>query len=584
MKIIKVLPDGLIDRIAAGEVIENPASVIKELVENSIDAGARNIEISITGGGKDEIIVVDDGEGIAKSQVEFAFYRHATSKIKSWEDLLRTCTMGFRGEALPSISSVSLMELTTSYEDERSGTTIRFEGGKQVFLGPAPPRKGTAITVKNLFYNVPARRKFLKSDISEKRKLSEIIRRYLMAHPEIGFAIHHDGRLVSTLPATDDLRARLEAVWGDSVTDHLVQLKSHAIGPVTISGYVSKPEITRSNRTEIFFFVNRRPVLEKSFFGAIAASYGPALPPGRHPYAAVFLEIEPNFLDINVHPAKTEVRFADDGFIFTMLKKSLDQALSLPLGFSIRPKTETPMLPSGRDRPPTIPFERARQELFEHSNFRMIPSESVRFETQGPPGAVAPQIDFAVPGESYMQLFDTYFLARRNEEMLIIDQHTAHERILFEKNLNSFDIQGMPSQKLLFEGQIRLNPEEKAVLETAGGLLAKAGFEVRPFGGDQYVISGVPLDMGTAEPAQALKETLAILGNNLREGQDIKRALAAAVACKAAVKAGNRLSEAQMRALIGELLKCDEPYRCPHGRPTIVVINRDDLEKIFRRK
>src|SRR4030067_567979 len=224
MKIIKVLPEGLIDRIAAGEVIENPASVIKELVENSIDAGAANIEISISGGGKDEIIIVDDGEGIPKDQVELAFYRHATSKIRSWEDLLKTFTMGFRGEALPSICSVSLMELTTFYDGERVGSTIKFDGGKQTFFGPAPPRKGTAITVKNLFYNVPARRQFLKSELSEKRKISEVIRRYLIAHPEIGFKITHDGRPVSSLPATKNLLERLESVWGDSITDNLVEL------------------------------------------------------------------------------------------------------------------------------------------------------------------------------------------------------------------------------------------------------------------------------------------------------------------------------------------------------------------------
>ena len=584
MKIIKVLPEGLIDRIAAGEVIENPASVIKELVENSIDAGAGSIEISISGGGKDEIIIVDDGEGIPKNQVELAFYRHATSKIRSWEDLLRTFTMGFRGEALPSISSVSLMELTTCFEGERIGSTIKFEGGKQTFFGPAPPRKGTAITVKNLFFNVPARRKFLKSELSEKRKISEIIRRYLIAHPEIGFKISHDGRLVSSLTATENLRERLESIWGDSITNNMVELEGGTTGPMTIRGFVSKPEVTRSNRGEIFFFVNRRPVLEKSFFGAIAASYGPTLPPGRHPYAAVFLEIEPNFIDINVHPAKTEIRFADDGFIFTTLKKSLDKALALPLGFALRSSKEPGDESLTHPAPQSIPFAKARQQAFGDGGFRMIPGEPAAFESSIRPVTTSPQIDFAGQGISVMQLFDTYILARQNDGMLIIDQHTAHERILFERNLNSFEIQGMPSQKLLFEEQVHLSPEEQNALDTAMGLIARAGFELRPFGGDQFIISGVPLDMGDIAPAEALKETLAVLANNLREGQDIKRALAAAVACKAAVKAGHRLSEAQMRALIVELLKCHEPYRCPHGRPTIVVMSRDDLERIFRRK
>jgi len=583
-KVIKVLPDGLIDRIAAGEVIENPASVIKELVENSIDAGARNIEISISGGGKDEIIIVDDGEGIPKSQVELAFYRHATSKIRSWDDLLKTFTMGFRGEALPSISSVSLMELATAYDGEPAGSIIKFEGGKQVFFGPAPPKKGTAITVRNLFYNVPARRKFLKSEISEKKKISEVIRRYLIAHPEIGFKIYHDGRSVSALPATNNLRERLEAVWGDSVVGNLVELKEQSGGPISIRGFVSKPEITRSSRSEIFFFVNNRPVLEKSFFGAISVSYGATLPPKRHPYAAVFLEIEPGFIDINVHPAKTEVRFADDGYIFRTLKKALDKALALPLGFSIPSMAEREQGQSKYYRPPTIPFEEARKEVFDSDTFRKNPSQAAPLSVQSRAPIASPQIDFGAAADSFLQIFDTYILTRRGNEMLIIDQHTAHERILFEKNLNSFDSQGIPSQKLLFEERARLSPEDQSSMESAGGLLAKVGFEVRPFGGDEFIISGVPLDMSNIAPSDALKETLAVLGNNLREGQEIRRALAAAVACKAAVKAGHRLSETQMRSLISELYRCKEPYRCPHGRPTIVIMNRDDLEKIFRRK
>jgi len=583
-KVIKVLPDGLIDRIAAGEVIENPASVIKELVENSIDAGARNIEISISGGGKDEIIIVDDGEGIPKSQVELAFYRHATSKIRSWDDLLKTFTMGFRGEALPSISSVSLMELATAYDGEPAGSIIKFEGGKQVFFGPAPPKKGTAITVRNLFYNVPARRKFLKSEISEKKKISEVIRRYLIAHPEIGFKIYHDGRSVSALPATNNLRERLEAVWGDSVVGNLVELKEQSGGPISIRGFVSKPEITRSSRSEIFFFVNNRPVLEKSFFGAISVSYGATLPPKRHPYAAVFLEIEPGFIDINVHPAKTEVRFADDGYIFRTLKKALDKALALPLGFSIPSMAEREQGQSKYYRPPTIPFEEARKEVFDSDTFRKNPSQAAPLSVQSRAPIASPQIDFGAAADSFLQIFDTYILTRRGNEMLIIDQHTAHERILFEKNLNSFDSQGIPSQKLLFEERARLSPEDQSSMESAGGLLAKVGFEVRPFGGDEFIISGVPLDMSNIAPSDALKETLAVLGNNLREGQEIGRALAAAVACKAAVKAGHRLSETQMRSLISELYRCKEPYRCPHGRPTIVIMNRDDLEKIFRRK
>jgi DNA mismatch repair protein MutL len=579
MKIIKILPEGLIDRIAAGEVIENPASVIKELLENSIDAGAGNIEISINGGGKDEIMIVDDGEGIPKDQVELAFYRHATSKIKSWEDLLSTGTMGFRGEALPSISSVSIMELSTYFDNEKTGTSIKIEGGKQIHLLPAPPKKGCIITVKNLFYNVPARRKFLKSDTSERRKISEIIRRYIIAHPNIGFKIYYDGKLANALSPTENLLQRLESVWGDAVTKNLESLDGPAAGPLSIKGFVSRPEINRATRGEIFFFVNNRPVLEKAFFGAISASFGRALPPGRFPYAAVFLNIDHGFVDINVHPAKTEVRFADDGFIFTSLKRALDKALSLPVNFTFN-------VPNKQTLPNAIPYEQAKRELFDERSFVMSAPKPI-FDFPAPPDnqlQERQQPDRPDFGITFLQIFDTYILTRRLGELVIVDQHTAHERILFEKTLKRISENGALSQRLLFEERVKLTPEEGSLAIDLSDLLLKTGFEIRPFGPDEVIISGLPQEMAKMAPGPALKEVLGIYSSNIKEGQEMKRALAAAVACKAAVKAGNRLSEPQMAGLFSELFNCKEPYRCPHGRPTIVVLSQDDLEKIFRRK
>jgi DNA mismatch repair protein MutL len=581
MKNIKVLPDGLIDRIAAGEVIENPASVIKELMENSIDAGARNIEIGITGGGKDEITIVDDGEGIPKDQVEVAFYRHATSKIKNFDDILRTFTMGFRGEALPSISSVSIMELSTHYEGEPTGTSIKFEGGKQVHLGPAPPRKGCAISVRNLFYNVPARRKFLKSDTSEKRKIAEIIRRYIIAHPEIGFKIFYDGKQLNSLAASENLLNRLESVWGDSITKALLKLDQPTVGPLQITGLVSKPETNRGSRSEIFFFVNKRPVLERALYGVIPASYGYTLPPGRYPYAAVFLEIDPGFVDINVHPAKTEVRFADDGFIFSTLKKAFDRALALPVGVNIRtamPETSTyaesdnfnGQQPSSRQEslisyPPTLKYH------FKEIESTPIPSNKL-------------QQELTSPDESYLQIFSTYIITRNEGQLIFLDQHAAHERILFERNLDGFNRVGAPSQKLLFEERVKLTPEEFSLVESISAMLSKAGFELRQFGPDEIIISGQPQEMDQVSPHDALKEVLAVYSSNLKDGFETKRALAAALACKAAVKAGQHLSEPQMKGLFHELFRCREPYRCPHGRPTIAVMGQDDFERIFKRK
>ena len=576
MRFIKVLPEGLIDRIAAGEVIENPASVVKELMENSIDASAKNIEISIAGGGKEEILIVDDGGGIPKDQVEIAFMRHATSKIHSWEDLLRTGTMGFRGEALPSISSVSIMELITCGKDEDTGSRIRFEGGKQVFFGPAPAREGCSISVRNLFYNVPARRKFLKSESAEKRRISETIRRYIIARSDIGYQLTYDGKSKSSFPPTDDLIKRLQAVWGADVARVLVPIKREQVGPVKISGCVSAPPLMRGNSSEMYLFVNERPVLERVMYGAVAAAYEGSIPKGQYPYVAFFLEIDPGFVDINVHPAKIEVRFADEGFIFSTLKNAMRDALQLPV--SISPKTPSP----ARD---TIPFKQARGELFGERQKYSSPVEPI---IQKPPEQQSPLAtepsSHEMDVDSVFQIFDTYIIGRKGGELVILDQHTAHERILFERTLESFSRQPIPSQKLLFEARVKLTPEEAALVEELSDLLAKAGFELRPFGDDEVILSGLPQELSRISPETALKDLLASFSANRKAGEETKQALAAGVACKAAIKAGHRLSEPQMTGLYVDLLKCNEPYRCPHGRPTMASLNRDDLEKIFQRR
>ena len=578
MKFIKVLPEGLIDRIAAGEVIENPASVVKELVENSLDANAGSIEISITGGGKEEILVVDDGEGIPKDQVELAFMRHATSKIKSWEDLLKTGSMGFRGEALPSISSVSIMELSTCQADEQIGITIRFEGGRQTRFGPGPARKGCAISVRNLFYNVPARRKFLKSDSSEKRRIAEIARRYVIARHDVGFKISYDAAGGRTYPATANLSSRLEEVWGNKIIADSVRIDDEAVGPLRIHGCVSLPTTTRGNRSEMFFFVNKRPVLERAMFGAVAAAYENTIGRGQYPYVALFLDIEPNFVDINVHPAKTEVRFSDEAFIFGALKNAMRKALHLPTGISIRMPAQVP----GRT---PVSFDKARGELFSQSDLGTsgMSSRDERPAILEPVQAEGTEWD-ALDEHQFFQMLDTYIIAPKGDELVIMDQHTAHERVLFEKTLDSFDKNPAPSQKLLFEARVKLNPEEAALTAEVSDLLARAGFEIREFAADEVIVSGLPRELASSSPDKALKDVLSVFLSRRKGGDETRRALAAGVACRAAVKAGQRLSKTQMKALYSDLRRCREPFRCPHGRPTIAVLKKDDFEKIFGRK
>jgi len=577
MKFIKILSEGLIDRIAAGEVIENPASVVKELMENALDASSSNIEISTKCGGKDEISIVDDGEGIPKDQVEVAFMRHATSKIKNWNDLLKTLSFGFRGEALPSISSVSILELQTCYESEKVGTTIRIEGGKQVYLGPAPPRKGCAFSVRNLFYNVPARRKFMKSDSSEQRKVSEIIRRYMISRHDVGFKISRDGRQMGTYNPTECLIDRLSDIWGSQTAKELLKIDMEQAGPLKVSGFISKPETARGNRSEIYLFVNNRPVLEKAMFGAITAAYSNYVSPGKFPYVALFLDIEPTFVDINVHPAKTEVRFSDEGFIFSTIKKALEKTLAVPVRIPFDIKGERTI---GKD---AVSFEQAKQEIFSTMFSGKKASESYRDHLQTDESPERTIFEAAADVFSF-QVFDTYIIMKKEEELIIIDQHTAHERVLYERTLNAINSRNAPSQKLLFEERVRLTPDESHLIQTLDKLLARSGFEIREFGPDEIIVSGMPQELSVSSPGNALKSLLSNYIEYKKEGLESKKAFAAAVACRGAVKAGERLSEPQMRGLCSDLLKCEEPFRCPHGRPTIAVLNRDDLEKVFKRK
>lgn len=578
MKFIKVLPEGLIDRIAAGEVIENPASVVKELVENSLDAGAEYIEISIAGGGKEEILIVDDGEGIPKDQVELAFMRHATSKIKSWEDLLRTGSMGFRGEALPSISSVSIMELSTCYVGEKIGSMIRFEGGRQTNFGPGPPRKGCSISVRNLFYNVPARRKFLKSDSSEKRRIAEVFRRYVIARHDVGFRISYDGKGTHSLPVAAGLSKRLQEVWGNKIVTDCVNIEEDAVGPLKVHGCISKPTTTRGNRSEMFFFVNKRPVVERAMFGAVAAAYENSIARGQYPYVALFLDMDPNFVDINVHPAKIEVRFSDEAFIFGALKNAMRKALHLPAGISVRvPPQASSIVPAS--------FDKVKGSLFSHAD-KPVSAISLGDDRSAALGPTrSGEVNWETPEEQqFFQMFDTYVVVRKGEELVILDQHTAHERVLFERTLDSFDRNPAPSQKLLFESRVKLNPDEAALTGEVSSLLARAGFEIRDFAADEVIVSGLPRELAGASPDKTLKDILGIFSSMRKGGDETRRALAAGVACRAAVKAGQRLSRVQMQALYSDLRRCREPYRCPHGRPTMAVLKRDDFEKIFGRK
>ena len=417
----------------------------------------------------------------------------------------------------------------------------------------------------------------MKSDGSEQRKVMEIIRRYMISRPDVGFKINRDGKIIGSYKPTANLLERLTDIWGGQVSSKLLRIEGEQVGPLRVRGYTSTPEIVRGNRGEIYCFVNDRPVLEKAMFGAISSAYANYVPPGRYPYVALFLDIEPNFVDINVHPAKTEVRFSDEGFIFSTIRKALEKTLAIPVGIPMRTQER------GGSASAPVGYERPVGNLFSGAFERGVIHGSTNSNTQADVAAAV--ADIAVAREVLcFQVSNTYIILKKDDELLILDQHTAHERILFEKTLRSLDGVNAPSQKLLFEERVKLTPEESQLADEIADMLTGSGFEVRRFGPDEIIVSGMPQELSGSAPGEAVKSVLSNYLRHKKDGLETLKAFAASVACRGAVMAGDRLSEQQMQGLYRELMKCNEPYRCPHGRPTMAVLRRDDLERIFKRK
>jgi DNA mismatch repair protein MutL len=399
----------------------------------------------------------------------------------------------------------------------------------------------------------------------------------MISRPDVSFRVSRDGRQWGNFHSTGSLFDRLRDIWSSQIAGELLKIDVAQEGPVKVGGYISKPETARGNRGEIYLFVNSRPVLEKAMFGAITAAYSNFMPPGRFPYVALFLDIKPSFVDINVHPAKTEVRFSDEGFVFSTIKKALEKTLAVPVNISFGTGTHRP------HKQGAVSFDQAKQEIF--SSIHSGDKSSELLERRGEfTDRSSESFDETSRELISIQVFDTFIIFKKEEELIIMDQHTAHERILYEKTLNAMNEQKAPSQKLLFEERVKLSPDESQLVQNLDDYLARSGFEIREFGPDEVIVSGLPQELADSSPGKAIKTLLSDYVEYKKEGLDSQKAFAAAVACRAAVKAGDRLSRPQMQALLSGLLKCGEPYRCPHGRPTLAVLNRDDLEKVFRRK
>jgi DNA mismatch repair protein MutL len=590
MRRIRILPDALANQIAAGEVVERPASVVKELVENALDAAATRVDVVIRNGGKTEIRVADDGHGMGREDALLALDRHATSKISTEDDLRGVRTFGFRGEALPSIASVARLTLDTA-EAGGVGTRVRVSAGRILGAEDCARQRGTTVTVGSLFFNVPARAKFLKSAAVETRAIADVMTALALSNLSAAFRLESNGRTLMELPPARDLPARAAALWGDDFARALVPLDQGGDG-VDVAGLVERPDAAVTGPRRVHLFIAGRPFRDRGLLMAAERGYRTTVAQGVRPSLLLYLDVPDGAVDVNVHPAKAEVRFRDRAGIEQGVERAVRHALASvesAATLDTRPGLATRPAGDGRpvpQRPPEPvpgrdgPSDPGQLALFVAAAPR-VAGVPVGTAGEGEPEATDPGRRLAL-----WQLHDTYILAETRTGLLIIDQHSAHERILFEALMRDFDAGGRPSQRLLFPITIRLSPAEYTVAEATRSLLERAGFETEPFGGRTIIVHAAPNPHPWFDAERCLREMLA----ELAEGSELTRAarnqyerLAMTFACKAAIKAGQPLSRDEMHRLFDELFGTELPYHDVHGRPTVVRLSTDELARRFGR-
>jgi DNA mismatch repair protein MutL len=595
--IIKILPDHVINKIAAGEVVERPASVVKELVENSIDAGATEVTVEIEQAGKRLIRVSDNGCGLSREDVRNAFLRHATSKIESDADLEAIRTMGFRGEALSSIASVSQVRLLTAKRGSLSGVLAELEAGVVKSVQDAPAPQGTSIDVAHLFYNTPARLKFLKSAGTEFSHILTAVSRQAMAHPSLRFKLFHNKKPVLDLPPSLNMKDRLFQLHGGEIADNVIPFSGGRDG-VHVHGLIGRPSYSRADRTYQDFFVNRRAVRNASLSHALYGAYGGMLMRDRHPVGLVFLEIDPALVDVNVHPAKTEVRFRNQSQIHDLVRDAIREGLrshGIPViepgegdaasregvREALAEYLKGQATDSGLAGPPL--FDRRRSD----DAFAAPPfdpeAESWR-DTR--PGLPSQSLLIPEPGlVPLAQIKNSFIIAQSNEGMALIDQHAAHERILFEKLQDQFGGANVQVQDLLVPDPVELGPAQAGLLSEYLPELRKLGFVAEDFGSGTFMIKAVPSLLVGADYKKLLLDILDevnVHGDSRKMGE-LRDELLSVMACHPAIKVNRHLELREMEALLGDLFQCRMPHTCPHGRPTMVRFSMDEIRKMFKR-
>jgi len=576
------LTGAVIDRIAAGEVVERPASAVKELVENALDAGASRIEVVMDGGGVDRILVRDDGSGMAAEDARLALERHATSKIASDDDLARVETYGFRGEALPSIASVSRLTLTTSDGSSPEAIRLRIEHGGPVSEEPAARPRGTDVLVEGLFSKTPARRKFLASPEAEARAVAAAVTRAALSSPAVAFTLQSNGRETLDAPAAVDRGARILQVFGRATLGELEQFEARA-GGLRLVGYATRGAVTFPSRRHQFLFVNGRPIEDRALVRAIGQASRDAIRVDRHPGVFLFLTAEPGAVDVNVSPAKTQVRFADAATAFRLVYHALHSALlagkeerrlrPVPTGLIVAeppasyrdPFAAPPGVPVGVPSPP--------------------PAPAASGEASAAAAAVAPaekKVPDIVPIGQHRESF---IVASGPEGLLVIDQHAAHERTLYERIRDRVASGRVLSQKLLVRALFEATPEEVETLAARGADLAASGFEIEPMSGRSYAIAALPAEATERGPADTLRQALAALAENGSADETLRRdRLAASLACRSAVTIRYHLAPEEIRHLLSDWAKTRDRFTCPHGRPVVLAMSEEDLEKHFKRR
>jgi DNA mismatch repair protein MutL len=607
MSRIRLLPEILASQVAAGEVIERPASVVKELVENSIDAGARKIEVSIRRGGISLIRVVDDGCGMDRDDALLSLERHATSKLRTAADLAAIATLGFRGEALPSIASVSRFRLTTREHDAVAGTEIIVAGGKIETVRDGGEAPGTQIEVRSIFYNLPARRKFLRSENTESRNLEHQLHLQATGHPEIAFALVRDERVVFQLPAAPTLLDRIRDLHGKEIVDRLLPVQEPKNGDIRIRGLIGQAGVSRQTRAQQLVFVNGRAVENAVLTAGLREGYHTALMKGQFPVTFLFLDLDPAAVDVNVHPAKREVRFRDPNGVREALVAAIRQTLEsgrrewqdqvrAPVVAGIvdpgppRPAAAAPIgpgspIPATTEAPASaIPATTESLPLRQAApNESFVSTHSSNWNDQMP-AAAAPSREqqFQIIGV----LNKLYVLMENQDGLVLVDQHAAHERILFEELRRRMEEQGVPSQRLLLAQTFELAPRDAEWVERNAATLQKMGIGIEPFGQNAFKIDSLPTFLDLSDPVTFMRKVIDGLksasngSSALRLGEE----MIAKTVCRHAVKANDPLRYLEVEKLITDLLQCDLPYCCPHGRPTMIQISHAELEKKFGRK